>query len=128
MKNKNTLFLLALVAIVAIFGQEVMAAPWETGLSKLQKSLTGPVASGLALIGIVASGGMLIFGGEISGFLKSAIYLVLVVSIILGANKVISMVNNSHDDSGSGAIITYYTPNTPTTFDITTNTYYVEKA
>jgi peptidoglycan/LPS O-acetylase OafA/YrhL len=44
-----------------------------------------PVAYGLALLGIVASGGMLIFGGEISEFTRRIMYVVLVAAIILGA-------------------------------------------
>lgn len=110
MTKSNTLFLLALVCLVSIFGQEAMAAPWESGLETLKRSLTGPVASGLALIGIVASGAMLIFGGEISGFLKNMIYLVLVVSIILCANKLISIVTGSTSTATTGATITYVVP------------------
>ena len=39
----------------------------------------------LTLTGIVASGGMLIFGGEISEFTRRIMYVVLVAAIILGA-------------------------------------------
>jgi type IV secretory pathway VirB2 component (pilin) len=42
--------------------------PWDTPLQTLETDIKGPVAYGLALLGIVASGGMLIFGGEISEF------------------------------------------------------------
>ncbi|MDR3740810.1 MAG: TrbC/VirB2 family protein [Terracidiphilus sp.] len=59
--------------------------PWETPLQTLEDSIKGPVAYGLSLLGIVASGGMLIFGGEISEFTRRIMYLVLVVGVILGA-------------------------------------------
>jgi type IV secretion system protein VirB2 len=59
--------------------------PWETPLQTLETSIKGPVAYGLALLGIVASGGMLIFGGEISEFTRRIMYIVLVAAVILGA-------------------------------------------
>jgi type IV secretion system protein VirB2 len=59
--------------------------PWETPLQTLENSIKGPVAYGLALLGIVASGGMLIFGGEISEFTRRIMYIVLVGAVILGA-------------------------------------------
>jgi type IV secretory pathway VirB2 component (pilin) len=59
--------------------------PWETPLTTIETSIKGPVAYGLALLGIVASGGMLIFGGEISEFTRRLMYIVLVAALILGA-------------------------------------------
>ncbi len=59
--------------------------PWDTPLTTLETDIKGPVAYGLALLGIVASGGMLIFGGEISEFTRRIMYVVLVAAIILGA-------------------------------------------
>jgi len=64
--------------------------PWESTLQKIQNSLSGPVAGALALIGIVGAGGMLIFGGDnLSGFMRMIVYLVLVISIIIGGNTII---------------------------------------
>ena len=59
--------------------------PWDTPLQTLETDIKGPVAYGLALLGIVASGGMLIFGGEISEFTRRLMYIVLVAAVILGA-------------------------------------------
>jgi type IV secretory pathway VirB2 component (pilin) len=64
--------------------------PWETPLQTLETSLKGPVAYGLALLGIVASGGMLIFGGEISEFTRRIMYIVLVGAVILGATSLLT--------------------------------------
>ena len=47
---------------------------------------------------------MLLFGGEISGFMKSIVYLVLVISMILFGNKILAMVGGS-SSSSSGAVI-----------------------
>lgn len=105
MKKSNKLLLGALIVAACIepaFASS--SAPWESGLKALQDSLTGPVASGLSLVGIVAAGAMLLFGGEISGFMKSIVYLVLVISMILFGNKILAMVGGS-SSSSSGAVI-----------------------
>lgn len=44
--------------------------PYEAWLTKLQQSMTGPVAFSVSLIGIVGAGGVLIFGGELNAFLR----------------------------------------------------------
>lgn len=82
--------------------------PYESVLTSLSNSLTGPVAKAIALIGIVGAGAALIFGGEISGFLKSIIYLVLVSSLLIMGNVIVDKF------SGSGA-------NIPTTISTTNN-------
>jgi len=64
--------------------------PWETPLQTLETSIKGPVAYALALLGIVASGGMLIFGGEISEFTRRIMYIVLVGAVILGAASLLT--------------------------------------
>ena len=64
--------------------------PWESGVTTLKDSLTGPVAVGIVLIGIVATGATLIFaGGEIQGFIQKLVYIVLVGSIILGSAQLV---------------------------------------
>jgi type IV secretory pathway VirB2 component (pilin) len=64
--------------------------PWDTPLQTLETDIKGPVAYGLALLGIVAAGGMLIFGGEISEFTRRIMYVVLVAGIILGAASLLT--------------------------------------
>jgi len=64
--------------------------PWEGPLEKLRKSISGPVAFVIALLGILATGATLIWGGEISEFTRRIIYVVLVVSIIVFANSLLS--------------------------------------
>ena len=66
------------------------AAPWEKGLETLKNSLTGPVAQAIALIAIVAAGAALIFGGDMTGFMRTAVYIVLVLGIIIGAANLLS--------------------------------------
>ena len=77
------------------------ALPYESWLSTLQKALTGPVAFSVSLIGIVSCGVTLIFaGGEIGKFLRTLIYLVLVMTMLVGANSLMTRFFN-------GAVVDY---------------------
>ena len=73
--------------------------PYEAGLEKLKNSITGPFAFTASIMGIVGAGAALIFGGEINGFLKALIFIVLVLSLIVAAPNVISII------TGKGALI-----------------------
>lgn len=64
--------------------------PYESWLASLRNSITGPVAFSLSIIGIVMAGAALIFGGEISGFFKTLIFLVLVMSLLVGSQSLLS--------------------------------------
>jgi len=64
--------------------------PYEGWLTSLRESVTGPVAFALSMIGIVVAGGILIFGGELSGFFRTLIFLVLVMGLLVGAQNVMS--------------------------------------
>lgn len=67
------------------------ALPYEEWLSVVQKSLTGPVAFSISLIGIVTCGAILILGGgEIRGFVKTLVFIVLVMTLLIGANSLMS--------------------------------------
>src|ERR1051325_3367888 len=64
--------------------------PYETWLTNLRNSVTGPVAFALAIIGVVVAGGVLIFGGDLNGFFRTLIFIVLVMALIIGAQNVLS--------------------------------------
>lgn len=64
--------------------------PYESWLESLRNSVTGPVAFSLAIIGVVVAGGVLIFGGDLNGFFRTLIFLVLIMSLIIGANNIMS--------------------------------------
>ena len=83
-------------AAVLMFGGPAFATggdnklPWETGLTTLQNSITGPVATVVSLVAIVGAGAALIFGGNIQGFLRTAVYIVLVIGLIISANNILT--------------------------------------
>lgn len=81
------LFLSAEVALAASAGGGL---PWESPLSTIKDSLTGPVAGIISLVAIVVAGAVLIFGGDFSGFVRSLINVVLVISIVIGSSSLLS--------------------------------------
>ena len=64
--------------------------PYESWLVKLQDSMTGPVAFAAALIGIIGAGAVLIFGGEMNAFLRTILFIVLVMGLLVGAQNLMS--------------------------------------
>ena len=64
--------------------------PWESPLQTVSQSLTGPVAYAISLIGVVVTGAMLIFGGEINEFARRIIMLVLVIALLVSATNLLS--------------------------------------
>lgn len=66
------------------------ALPYEGWLEALRNSVTGPVAFALALVGIVIAGGVLIFGGDLNGFFRTLIFLVLVMALLVGAQNILT--------------------------------------
>ncbi|EJD3148813.1 TrbC/VirB2 family protein [Salmonella enterica] len=97
----NPYFWLAVVFFVLLFAVHPAHAadategggsglPWEGPLTKLKQSISGPVAFVIALLGIIACGATLIWGGEVSEFTRRIIYVVLVVCIIVFANTLLT--------------------------------------
>lgn len=70
--------------------------PYEGWLESIRQSITGPVAFATAIIGIVGAGAALIFAGsEMNGFLKTIIYIVLVMAFLVGAQNIMSGLFNT---------------------------------
>lgn len=64
--------------------------PYESWLTNLRNSVTGPVAFALSIVGIVIAGGVLIFGGDLNGFFRTLIFIVLVMALLVGAQNMMS--------------------------------------
>ena len=91
--------LAGLIALLALAAEPALATtstgasgglPWESPLNTIRDSLKGPVALAISLIGIVVTGAMLIFGGEINEFARRVIMLVLVVALLVQANSLLT--------------------------------------
>ena len=87
----STLLALCILSLSSTAHAATGILPYEEWLTVLQESLTGPVAFSVSLIGIVTCGATLILGGgEISHFMRSMIYIVLVMTLLIGANSLMS--------------------------------------
>jgi len=64
--------------------------PYETWLTSLRNSATGPVAYAFGIIGIVVAGGILIFGGDLNGFFRTMCVIVLVMALLVTANTIMT--------------------------------------
>ncbi len=60
--------------------------PWDTPIATLQNDLTGPVATGISVVAFLAAGAALVFGEELGGIAKKALYVVLGVAMIVFGN------------------------------------------
>jgi type IV secretion system protein VirB2 len=80
------LFSIALADVALAVSASSGALPWEGGLTKIRDSITGPVAGAISLIAIIAAGAALIFGGDMTGFMRTSVYIVLVLGIIVSAS------------------------------------------
>jgi type IV secretion system protein VirB2 len=91
----SKLCLFAGVAALVLVASEAFAGtttglPWETPLTTIMTSLTGPVALAVSLIAITVTGGVLVFGGDLGEFARRSILLVLVIGLIVAAASVLS--------------------------------------
>lgn len=92
--------LMLLPGIAMASGTGTDGLPYEAGLKKLVDSMTGPVAFAISVIGVIAAGAMLIFGGDMNGFMRSIVFLVLVIGLIVGASSLLTQVFGS-----AGAVV-----------------------
>ena len=78
------------------------ALPWDGPLQQIASSMTGPVAFSIAVIAMAATGGMLVFGGELTDFTRKACMLVLAIAFLVGGAGII---NTLFPMTVSGAVI-----------------------
>ncbi len=83
-----TFFMLSEHAHAAVGGGGSL--PYESWLTNLRDSATGPIAFTFGLIGIVVAGSILIFGGELNAFFRTFIFVVLVMALLVTANTVMT--------------------------------------
>ena len=89
MPNKlfNLFFVLSLSALfieTAVAGTTT-GLPWEDPIDKIVNSITGPIAFGVAVLGVAIAGITLSFGGEISDITRRVMMVVLAVALTVSA-------------------------------------------
>ena len=96
MKVKNVKFLSTILILMAVAGSAHAATgggglPWEAPLTTLSNSVSGPVAYGASLVGLVGAGGTLIFaGGMINEFLRMTLFIVLVIAFMIAGKNTLT--------------------------------------
>jgi type IV secretion system protein VirB2 len=100
--RKKALFLILTIVTLCLIANSALATsgsggglPYEGALDKIKASITGPFAATASMVGVVGTGATLILGGELNAFLRSLIFLVMVISLIVAANNIVSMVTGS---------------------------------
>lgn len=74
--------------------------PYEDWINNVRASFTGPWAYGISVIAFVAAGSGLIFGGaDMSGAMRTLVWIVLVLSFIIAAQNTLAAI------TGKGALI-----------------------
>ncbi|MFN7836140.1 MAG: TrbC/VirB2 family protein [Burkholderiaceae bacterium] len=104
--SNRALLILGVALLLLIVTHPVLASntsggglPSDEWFTKLRQSVTGPWAFTFAIVGIVGAGATLIFGGDLNGFLRTIIFLVLVLSFIVAAQNTLAAI------TGQGAEI-----------------------
>lgn len=78
--------------------------PYEGFLTNVTKSVSGPLAYGIALLGVAGAGGTLIFGGDLNGFLRAIILLVCFSGLLISAPALLTAI------TGAGAVVATVAP------------------
>jgi type IV secretion system protein TrbC len=79
--------LLLLPARAWAAGTGAAGLPWETPLRLVANSLTGPVALSIAIIALMAAGGILVFGGELNEFARRSCIAVLAIAFLVAGSS-----------------------------------------
>jgi type IV secretory pathway VirB2 component (pilin) len=69
------------------------ALPWEGPLKTIQDSLTGPVATAIAVIALFAAGAGLVFGDEMSNFVKRVLIGVMSLALLIAGSGFLASLN-----------------------------------
>lgn len=90
--RRRIAYLVAVVIAISIADPAFAATaggglPWEGPLTTIRNSLSGPVAMAISIIGVVVTGGTLIFGGELNEFARRSIMAVMVISMLVLSNN-----------------------------------------
>ncbi len=92
------LMMLVMVALM-VMPELAMAAgtgtddlPFASSMTKISEALTGPFVTAISVVAIVGAGAMLIFGGDMNGFMRTLIFLVMVIALMVTAVQFVEFI------------------------------------
>lgn len=107
----HVLFTMGLTLLLLVLTEPSFASstnggglPFDDWLTKISNSITGPFAFSVSIIGLVAAGAALIFGGDMNGFMRSLIFIVLVLAFVIAAKNTLSAITGTGAQIGSHAV------------------------
>jgi type IV secretion system protein TrbC len=106
--GKQIAFVLALLALAGTAHAATGGGglPWENPLNTLVNSVSGPVATGASILGIVGAGAILIFaGGHVNEFVRAVLFLVLVIGLVISAKNTLTALGFAAGAEVSPAIV-----------------------
>ncbi|CZP95686.1 conjugal transfer protein TrbC [Legionella pneumophila] len=112
LNQKNFVLMGLMILFLLLITHPALAAtaggglPFDSWLTKIQKSVTGPFAFSAAIIGLVAAGATLIFGGELNGFMRSLIFFVLVLAFLVAAQNTMTAITGKGAEISKPSTIT----------------------
>ncbi|EHO0169601.1 TrbC/VirB2 family protein [Escherichia coli] len=82
-------------------GGGLQSLPFTSVAGSMMDFLTGPALFAIAVLGVVAAGAVFVFGGELSGFVRSICMMALVVGMVLMASNMMKvMFGDGDNDAG----------------------------
>jgi type IV secretion system protein VirB2 len=100
------LMLLAFACVILFHPSLALASstgesmPWDSPLTKVLNSVTGPVAFVFSVIALVAFGCALLFGSDLNAFVRGLLVLMMIISVVVFAKNMAASV------FGIGAVAT----------------------
>ncbi|HAT1941939.1 TrbC/VirB2 family protein [Legionella pneumophila] len=111
--NYRSLWMMGAIVLLLLFITDPASAssaggglPFDSYLTKIQKSITGPFAFTAAIIGLVGAGATLIFGGEMNGFLRTLLFIVLVLSFLVAAQNTMTAITGKGAEIAKPSVLT----------------------
>ena len=105
--SQRALLILGVALLLLIVAHPAFASntsggglPFDDWFTKIRQSVTGPFAFTASIVGLVGAGATPIFGGDMNGFLRTLIFIVLVLCFLVAAQNTIAAI------TGQGAEIT----------------------
>lgn len=94
MKINRTMFILSLFCLLLLAVDSALASTgaqgfeYESALEDFASSITGPVAFFVSIIAMAASGFGIVFGGELTGWIKIACGIICMVGFIVFSTNI----------------------------------------